>query len=129
MESARILLVESNSKAGLELTGFLKAWAYEVDWVWDAGEAIEVLERRVPAILITDVDLPGFDGPFLTRLVKAHPDYCAVPVIAIEAKTLEAEQAAVEAGCVACFTAPLDQGRLLALLRELAPAPALSASA
>jgi len=52
-----------------------------------------------------------------------------VPVLAIEAKTPEAEQAAVEAGCVACFTAPLDQGRLLALLRDLAPAPALSASA
>ena len=129
MESTRILVVESSSKVGLELTSFLKAWAYEVDWVWDAGEAIEVLERRVPAILITDVDLPGFDGLFLTRLVKAHPDYSAVPVIAIEAKTPEAEQAAVEAGCVACFTAPLDQGRLLALLRDLAPAPALSASA
>jgi AmiR/NasT family two-component response regulator len=50
-------------------------------------------------------------------------------VIAIGATTPEMVQAAVGAGCIACFSAPLDQERLLALIRDIAPIPALSASA
>jgi len=129
MERTRILAVEGKTKIGLQLKSFLEEWGYQVEWVWDAGEAIEVLEGKVPDVVITDVDLPGFDGPFLTRLIKAHPDYQGVPVIAIGATTPEMEQAAVEAGCIACFSAPLDQERLLALIRDVAPVPVLSASA
>ena len=129
MERTRILAIESKTKIGLELKSFLEEWGYQVEWVWDAGEAIEVLEGKVPDVVVTDVDLPGFDGPFLTRLIKAHPDYRGVPVIAIGVTTPEMEQAAVQSGCIACFSAPLDQERLLALIRELAPIPTLAASA
>ena len=129
MERTRILAVESKTGIGLKLKSFFEEWGYQVEWVWDAVEALEVLASRVPDVVITDVDLPGFDGPFLTRLIKGHPDYRGVPVIAIGATTPEMEQAAVEAGCRACFSAPLDRESLLALIRDLAPVPVLSASA
>jgi len=44
-----------------------------------------------------------------------------VPVVAIQAKSPIVEQAAVAAGCVACFTAPLDRRRLFTLIRDFAP--------
>ena len=114
---------------GLTLKAFLEEQGYKVEWVWDAGEAIEVLEARVPSIAITDANLPGFDGIFLARLIKAHPDYRGVAVIAIEAGTEAIEQQALEAGCIACFRTPLDRERLLGLVRDLAPAWPLPASA
>jgi len=52
---------------------------------------------------------------------SSHPDYREVPVVAIQAKSLIVEQAAVAAGCVACFTAPLDRRRLFTLIRDFAP--------
>ena len=61
-----------------------------------------------------DVRLPGLDGLTLTRQLKTDPRTASIPVVALTAHASLADRdAALDAGCTAWMTKPLDT-RLLA---------------
>jgi CheY-like chemotaxis protein len=61
-----------------------------------------------------DLSLPGLDGWEATRQLKADPETCAIPVIALTAHALADDRArALEAGCDEFDTKPVELERLL----------------
>ena len=48
----------------------------------NAEEALELLRASVPAVIITDIRMPGHNGLWLLDQVRALPLSSAVPVIA-----------------------------------------------
>lgn len=56
----------------------------EVIAAGDGQQALELIERGVPDLVLTDLDMPGMDGFELTRQLNAtHPD---LPVIVISGR-------------------------------------------
>jgi two-component system, cell cycle sensor histidine kinase and response regulator CckA len=79
----RILLVEDEALVRRLAARSLRAHGYEVLEADGGGSALELLQQAetLPALLVTDVAMPGLDGPSLATLVRAlHPD---LPVLFI----------------------------------------------
>jgi len=85
-----ILLVE-DSPIDLDLT--LRAFARhkfadQIQVALDGEEALAWIERwdggePWPAVILLDLKLPKIDGLEVLRQLKAHPEYCAIPVVVL----------------------------------------------
>jgi CheY-like chemotaxis protein/nitrogen-specific signal transduction histidine kinase len=115
----RILIVDDNP-TNLKLVAYLvKANGYEVETAGDAEQAMAVLQTHRPALILMDLQLPGIDGLELTRRLKADPATRAIKIIAVTAYAMKGDQEkAIEAGCDAYVTKPIDTRALPALIAE-----------
>jgi CheY-like chemotaxis protein len=110
-----VILVIEDDQSSLELVAtVLEQIGHEVVAARSAEEAASLLRDLRPALVIVDIRLPGQDGLALTRQLKADPRTASIPVVALTAHARSVDRdAALEAGCSAWMTKPLDT-RLLA---------------
>jgi signal transduction histidine kinase/CheY-like chemotaxis protein len=57
----------------------------EVSWVCDGSEAIELLKRRKPDLILLDIALPGLDGRGVAQAIREDPRLAGTPVVAVSA--------------------------------------------
>jgi CheY-like chemotaxis protein len=70
-----------------------------------------------------DLSLPVLDGWEATRRLKACPEVCCIPVIALSAHAMAGDrESALAAGCEDFDTKPIDFLRLRAKIEALLPA-------
>lgn len=88
----RIVLVEDEpdiqevARLALELVG-----GFEVTICGSGPEALEVITRAPPQLVLLDVMLPGMDGPQILAHLRARPESAALPVIFMTAKVQPGE--------------------------------------
>lgn len=118
---ARTILVIDDHPTNLKLMRvLLESEGYMTLTAESAAEAIEILDRTVPDLILTDIQLPNMNGLELTRKLKATAATMAIPVIAVSAFARDEDRAcALEAGCSAYFSKPLDTRKFYAAIREL----------
>ncbi|HBL19082.1 MAG: hypothetical protein A2X36_17230 [Elusimicrobia bacterium GWA2_69_24] len=107
---ALILVVEDQANHRKVLKGFLEGRGWRVALAKDAAEALRSLGEE-PALILTDLKLPGMDGLGLLREVrKTHP---ALPVIFMTAfGTIAAAVEAMRHGALDFLTKPIDFAEL-----------------
>jgi two-component system cell cycle response regulator DivK len=94
-----VLLVEDHADTRQMYAEFLGA-SFDVLEAADGKEALEILQHRVPALVITDFSLPGIDGFELTRQMRSSPATGRVPVICLSGYGgRDHERRAREVGC------------------------------
>jgi len=77
----KILIVEDSITQAEELRYFLESNNYAVQHAINAEKAMEMLEQKVPDIIVSDIIMPGMDGyEFCTR-VKADLRFKKIPFI------------------------------------------------
>lgn len=109
MAADAILIVEDNPQNRKLAKVTLAAEGYEVRTAGDAEEALRMLERFRPRLILMDLQLPRMDGLALTRLLKADPLRCDIVVIALTANAMGGDdEKALAAGCQAYMTKPID---------------------
>ena len=103
-----ILLVEDNPVNRKLARNVLRSQGFEV-WEVPTGEdALNLLRRQRPDLILMDLQLPGMDGLEVTRRLKADPETADLPIVALTAHVREAdEKKAREAGCVGYITKPI----------------------
>ena len=83
----------------------------------DGVEALEVIRREAPQMVLLDVMMPGMDGLEVCRRVKADPRTRHVVVVMLTAQSQELDrQRGLAAGADDYFTKPFSP---LALLRKV----------
>ncbi|HKV87775.1 MAG TPA: response regulator [Candidatus Dormibacteraeota bacterium] len=113
-----ILIVEDDPASRLLATATLEDDGYEVLDAGSAEEAIPMIERRAPDLILMDIQLPGMDGLELTRKLKSEAATATIPVVALTAHTMPLhERAAVAAGCAAFLAKPVSPAILSAEVR------------
>lgn len=119
MRRDRILVVDDNP-ANLKLVRVLLASeGYEVETAPDAEQALPMLERTRPALILMDVQLPGMSGLELTRILKGRDDTRDIPIIALTAYAMKAdEESALAAGCDGFVAKPIDTRSLGPILQS-----------
>ncbi|HYF51526.1 MAG TPA: ATP-binding protein [Planctomycetota bacterium] len=87
LRGIRVLLVEDNADASELLVRVLKDFNCEVCAAGSAREALAALDRFLPDVLISDINMPGQDGLQLLHMVRSRKpeDGGSVPAIALTA--------------------------------------------
>jgi PAS domain S-box-containing protein len=118
-ESYRVLIVEDNADALESLRLQMELWGTEVSTAKSAEEALDIVERVRPQIVLCDIGLPGMDGfrlvaPMREKLKGSPVVFAAVTGYA----SPDDQRRALEAGFDSFFVKPLSPGSLANLLRS-----------
>jgi CheY-like chemotaxis protein len=98
----------------------LRANSFDVDTAESAEEANDKLAAKPFDVLLLDLRLPGMDGLELARLLRADPKHRALVIVAVTANAMKTDEAAaLQAGCDAFVTKPIDTRALVPMLRRL----------
>ncbi|AWV88816.1 response regulator [Bradymonas sediminis] len=116
----KILLVEDNEMNRDMLARRLQRRGYEVLVALDGQQAVDMSRSESFDIILMDLSLPVMDGWEATRQIKAHGPTSEIPIIALTAHALETDRTrALETGCDAFETKPVDIGSLLSTIKGL----------
>ncbi|MBR0551596.1 nitrogen regulation protein NR(I) [Stakelama marina] len=112
-EAADILVVDDDAAIRTVVTASLRRAGYSVRSAETLAGMRDELNKRIPALLISDVVLPDGDGlDVVTELASDHPD---LPIIVLSAKnTLSTAVRATEAGAFEYLPKPFDLDELAA---------------
>ena len=117
---AKILLVEDNEMNRDMLSRRLERRGYTVACALDGEQAVAMARAESPALILMDMSLPVMDGWEATRRLKGDATTKAIPVIALTAHAMAAdEQKARAAGCDDFDTKPIELPRLLDKIQAL----------
>lgn len=82
---------------------------YRVVEAANGEEAVELVQRSEPGLILMDLSMPVMDGYEATRRIKALPMLGGVPVVAVSASSdSRVRSKALEAGCIDCVSKPID---------------------
>ena len=105
------------------LTTLVRGLGYDPVAVADGEAALAAVAAAPPDLLLSDIAMPGLTGLEVCRRLKADPATAAIPVVALTAQAMRGDEArAVEAGCAAYLTKPLDARAFRSILRRFLPA-------
>jgi len=116
-----ILIVEDvpNVLELLEVT--LRFKGYAVLTARNGEEALEVLEREKPVLIITDILMPKMDGYAFIQKLRLNPETRGIPVVFLSATyvTPEDKQFALSLGAARFMEKPIDTEDFLLTVAEL----------
>lgn len=111
---AKILLVEDDEMSRDMLSRRLSRQGYQVVVAGDAREGLAMARSELPDVILMDLNLPGRDGWEATRQLKAAPQTCTIPIIAVTGHAMAGDrEIALDLGFDDYETKPIDFPRLL----------------
>jgi len=112
-----VLVVEDEADSMELVFGLLSHYGISCTGAVSGEEALQILEKMTPSLIILDLALPGMDGWRVLKAIRALKALSDVPCIAITAfHTPELAEKAIEAGFNAYFAKPIDS---TSFVREL----------
>lgn len=106
---SKVLVVEDYEDTREFMKYLLQDYGFEVAEAANGYEAIEAVKRQVPDLILMDISMPGMDGLTAARKIRAtQRGSKKTPIIAITAYGEAAELKALEAGCDASLSKPID---------------------
>lgn len=111
----RVLVVDDDVALSRALAINLKARGYDVATAATGKQALDVLARVHPDVVVLDLGLPDLDGIEVLHGIRG---WNAVPVVVLSARTTSDEKVdALDAGADDYVTKPFEMNELLARLR------------
>ena len=115
-----ILVAEDDQDVAFLITEMLKEEGYEYVWAQDGLEALEIMDKQIPNLLITDIMMPRMDGIELIKNVRKDENKCQMPVIVVSARTEDADRLiGLEAGAEVYLGKPFNSEELMLRVRKL----------
>ena len=120
LDGVRVLVVDDDPDANESLRVLLTSCGAEVRVAVSAAQALELLGRWAPDVLVSDIEMPGDDGYALMRRVRLSPRR-ALPAIALTAHARAEDRArAFEAGFQRHLAKPCNPTELVEAVALLA---------
>ncbi|CBA16720.1 Hpt domain-containing protein [Xanthomonas albilineans] len=85
-----LVMVVDDSLTMRKVTGrVLERHNFDVVSARDGVEALELMEERVPDLMLLDIEMPRMDGYELAAAMRADPRYAAIPIVMITSRSGE----------------------------------------
>ena len=123
LEGLRILVVDDDPTAVELNRAFLGQAGADVRGCTSGAEALQILQQWRPAVLVSDIEMPGLDGYTLLRQLRAlDPDQGGkTPAIALSAYNQPEDRVrSLRAGFNFHVSKPVDPNELTAIVASLA---------
>lgn len=116
-----LLIAEDDRDILKLLDAALTFKGYRVITAHNGKEALEVIQLKRPAVVITDIMMPMLDGFGLVHRLRLDPETRDIPVVFITATFMTAEdkEFALEIGATRFIQKPVDLEKFLITIAEL----------
>ena len=120
-ETAKILVVDDEPRNVKILQIQLKARGYTVYTAADGLEALGVVEKEMPDLILLDINMPKMDGFEVVKKIRTNEATEFIPIVMITAlrDTRENRIKSIEAGADDFIEKPFDSLEVLARVRSL----------
>ena len=114
----RLLIVEDDAAQRTGLQKLLTSWGFNVEVAKDGREALEVVGRNRPTIILSDMVMPNMGGLDLLRALK-QDDVDVTMVLLTAQGSVETAVEAIKQGAYDFLTKPVDPQRLRIVLDQV----------
>jgi DNA-binding response OmpR family regulator len=120
MGKAKILVVDDNEKNVELLEAVLLAAGFEVLKTYDGKQAIEIVGKERPDLLLLDIMMPQLDGFQVCEILRKDPRNAGLPIIMATAKDKESDIVqALERGADDYIVKPIDKKEVLRKIGDM----------
>ena len=81
------LVVDDSMVIRHTVSRFLEERGFAVESASNGLEALEILKRVQPALLITDMQMPAMSGSELISVLKSKPETAAIPILILTGRS------------------------------------------
>ncbi|MDP2887187.1 MAG: response regulator [Ignavibacteria bacterium] len=118
----QILVVDDEPAWLKSVTHVLKKQGYQVKGVQTAAEALALLVKYRPDLIVSDLRMPDMNGFDLLDKIRHLPKISSTPVVFFSAiDDFHAKEVARELGATACLLKPYDENDLYTVLKQYLP--------
>lgn len=115
-----VLVVEDEETVQETLAYNLEQEGYQVLTTGDGEQALQLIRRRHPDLVVLDIMLPSLDGLAVTRLVRKDPEIAHTPIIMLTARGTQGDKmVGLDSGADDYITKPFGLGEFLARVRAV----------
>lgn len=120
-QQAKILVVDDEPRNVKILQIQLNARGYTVYTAADGLEALDIVEKEMPDLILLDINMPKMDGFEVVRRIRTNETTEFIPIVMITAlrDTRENRIKSIEAGADDFIEKPFDSLEVLARVRSL----------
>ena len=120
-ESVTVVVVDDERPLVELVSRYLRREGYEVHTAYDGHEALEVIGRVNPTVIVLDLMLPGLDGLEIARRVRADSD---AYLVMLTARTEEVDRiVGLRVGADDYMTKPFSPRELIARIQAMLRRP------
>ncbi|MEA5139488.1 response regulator transcription factor [Arcicella rigui] len=85
----KVLIVDDEPSILMSLEFLMKKEGYQVFIARDGSEALDIIEKEVPAIILLDIMMPRVDGYEVCRMIKESFRFQHIKIVFLSAKNKE----------------------------------------
>ena len=114
-----VLIVEDNELNMKLFRDLLEAHGYQTSGTCNGFEALDLVRKMRPDLILMDIQLPQVSGLEVTRWIKDDPELRAIPVVAATAFAMKGDEERIrEGGCEAYLSKPISVGKFIETVRR-----------
>jgi two-component system cell cycle response regulator DivK len=114
-----VLIVEDNELNMKLFRDLLEAHGYLTSGTSNGVEALDLVRKMRPDLILMDIQLPQVSGLEVTRWIKDDPELRAIPVVAVTAFAMKGDEERIrEGGCEAYLSKPISVGKFIETVRR-----------
>ncbi len=115
-----ILIVDDEPGVVVALQFLLEQQGYNVLVAKRGEDALDLIYKYKPDLVILDIMLPGIDGYEVCEIVRLNPDYRDIKILFLTARSAEVEIAkGLTLGADAYITKPFSNDKLIAAVNQV----------
>jgi len=114
-----VLIVEDNELNMKLFRDLLEAHGYQTSGTSSGHEALNIVRKTRPDLILMDIQLPQVSGLEVTRWIKDDPELRSIPVVAVTAFAMKGDEERIrEGGCEAYLSKPISVGKFIETVRR-----------
>jgi len=117
---SKVIVIDDEPFILMMIEDKLKKAKIDVTTLRESRNAIEVIRREMPELIILDWMMPELSGIDLCRIIKADPELKDIPIFMLTAKGQDSdEQIGIQCGVSRYITKPFSPRSLLEMVQEV----------
>ncbi len=115
-----VLIVEDAISTRKSLSLFMHDLGFNVETAIDGVDAIDKIQKQMPSLVLTDLEMPRMNGLELTKHLRSNAETADVPIVMITSRSTNKHQKeAQRIGVSEYLTKPYDEDKLLNVVNSL----------